>query len=53
MNQLPPAPVYPISTVSNFSENSRRYSQLKVHHRDTGGKSIKIFNQKMSESTYR
>ncbi len=48
---FPPAPEYPISTVSNFFENSRRYSQVKVHHRcqwhrwqiaaginDTGGK---------------
>ncbi len=30
---FPPAPEYPIRTVSNFFENSRRYSQLKVHHR--------------------
>ncbi len=30
---FPPAPEYPIRTVSNFFENSRRYSQLKV---DTG-----------------
>ncbi len=28
-----PAPEYPIRTVSNFFENSRRYSQLKVDHR--------------------
>ncbi len=26
------APEYPIRTVSNFFENSRRYSQVKVHH---------------------
>ncbi len=35
---FPPAPEYPIKTVSNFFENSRRYSEVKVHHRDTGGK---------------
>jgi hypothetical protein len=31
MNQFPPSPDYPIRTVSNFFENSRRYSQVKVH----------------------
>jgi hypothetical protein len=30
---FPPAPEYPIRAVSNFFENSRRYSQVKVHHR--------------------
>ncbi len=30
---FPPAPEYPIRTVSNFFEHSRRYSQVKVHHR--------------------
>jgi len=30
---FPPAPEYSIKTVSNFFENSRRYSQLKVDHR--------------------
>jgi hypothetical protein len=30
---FPPAPEYPIRIVSNFFENSRRYSQVKVHHR--------------------
>jgi len=30
---LPPATEYPFWTVSNFFENSRRYSQGKVHHR--------------------
>ncbi len=30
---FPPAPEYPIRTVSNFFENSRRYLQVKVHHR--------------------
>ncbi len=35
---LPPAK-YPIKTVSNFFENSRRYSQVKVHHRYRGRKS--------------
>jgi hypothetical protein len=29
----PPAPEYPIRTVSNIFKNSRRYSQVKVHHR--------------------
>ncbi len=32
---FPPAPEYPIRTVSNCFENSRRYSQVKVHHRGT------------------
>jgi hypothetical protein len=35
MNQFPPAPEYPIRTVSNFVENSRRYSHVKLHHRST------------------
>ncbi len=30
---FPQAPDYSIGAVSNFFENSRRYSQLKVHHR--------------------
>ncbi len=30
---FPPAPECPIRTVSNFFENSQRYSQVKVHHR--------------------
>ncbi len=30
---FPPAPEYPIRTVSNFFENSRRYLRVKVHHR--------------------
>jgi hypothetical protein len=40
MNQFPQTPEYTIRAVSNFFENSRRYSQLKVRHRfvDTGGK---------------
>ncbi len=29
---LPPAPKYPIRTISIFLENSRRYSQVKLHH---------------------
>ncbi len=29
---FPSAPEYPIRTISNFFENSRRYSQVKVHH---------------------
>jgi hypothetical protein len=37
MNQFLPSPEYPIGTVSNVFENSRRYLQIKVHHR-TGGK---------------
>ncbi len=33
MNQFPPSPwVYTIRAVSNFSENSQRYLQLKVDH---------------------
>ncbi len=38
---FPPGPEYSIKTVSNFFENSRRYLQVKGHHRyqrDTGGK---------------
>ncbi len=31
-NQFPPAPEYTVKTVSNFFENSLRYSQVKVHH---------------------
>ncbi len=30
---FPPAPEYSTKTVSNFFENSRRYSQVKEHHR--------------------
>ncbi len=30
---FPPAPEYPIRTVTNFFENLQRYSQVKVHHR--------------------
>ncbi len=43
-----PAPEYPIRTVSNFFENSRRYSQLKVDHRCHWHwwQMKKIFNQK-------
>ncbi len=33
MNQFPQGPEYTIRAVSNFFENSRRYSQLKVGHR--------------------
>ncbi len=35
MNQFPPSPRVPycITTVSNFLENSRRYSQVKEHQR--------------------
>ncbi len=45
---FPPAPGYPIRTVSNFFENSRRYSQLKVDHRCCWHRwqMRKIFNQK-------
>jgi hypothetical protein len=51
MNHLPHAPDNNIRIISNFFENSRRYSQVKGHHRcqqhrwqiaaginDTGGK---------------
>jgi hypothetical protein len=42
MNNLTPGTwvLLPISTISNFSENSGRYSQLKVDHRinDTDSK---------------
>ncbi len=33
MNQFPHASNYNITAISNFFENSRRYSRLKVHHR--------------------
>jgi hypothetical protein len=33
MNQFHPSPRLSMRTDSNFFENSRRYSQLKVHHR--------------------
>ncbi len=43
-----PAPEYPIRTVSNFFQNSLRYSQLKVDHRCRWHRwqMKKIFNQK-------
>ncbi len=45
---FPPAPEYPIRTVSIFFENSRRYSQLKVDHRCRWHRwqMRKTFNQK-------
>ncbi len=45
---FPLAPEYSIKTVSNFFENSRRYSQLKVCHRCHWHRwqIEKIFNQK-------
>ncbi len=45
MNQFPKTPEY---NVSNFFKNSRRYSQLKVHHRCCWHQweMEKIFNQK-------
>ncbi len=48
INQFPPAPEYPIWSVSNFFENSRRYSHLKVDHwcRWHRWQMKKIFNQK-------
>jgi hypothetical protein len=33
MNQFPQTPEYSNRAISNFFENSRRYSQLNVHHR--------------------
>ncbi len=47
INQFPPSPEYPIMTVSNFFDNSRRYSQLKVDHRCRWHcwQMEKIFNQ--------
>ncbi len=32
-NYLPPSPQNNVRFILNFSENSRRYSQVKVHHR--------------------
>ncbi len=48
MNQFPPAPEYSTKTVSNFFENLRRYSQLKVCHRCCWHRwqMEKIFSQK-------
>ncbi len=45
---FPQAPEYTIRAVSNFFENSRRYSQLKVHHwcRWHRWQMEKIFNHK-------
>ncbi len=45
---FPPAPEYSIWTVSNFFENSRRYSQIKIDHRCHWHRwqMKKIFNQK-------
>ncbi len=45
---FPPTPECPVRTVSNFFENSRRYSQLKVDHRCRWHRwqIKKIFNQK-------
>jgi hypothetical protein len=47
---FPPAPEFPIRGVSNFFENSRRYTQLNVHHRCRWHrwKVEKIFNYKSS-----
>jgi hypothetical protein len=48
MNQFPQVPEYTIRAVSNFFENSWRYSQLKVHHRCQRHRwqMEKIFNHK-------
>ncbi len=48
MNQLPPSPWAYRRAVSNFFENTRRYSQLKVDHlcRWHRWQMEKIFNQK-------
>ncbi len=48
MNQFPQASEYTIRAVSNFIENSRRYSQPKVHHQRCWHRwqIEKIFNQK-------
>ncbi len=45
---FPPAPECPSRTVSNFFENSRRYSQLKVDHQCSWHRwqMRKIFNKK-------
>jgi hypothetical protein len=32
MYQFPPSPDFTMRVISNFFENSWRYSQLKVHH---------------------
>jgi hypothetical protein len=45
------APDYIIKAISNFFKNSRRYSQLKVHHRCHWQKG-KIFNQKSFHSFF-
>ncbi len=46
---FPPAPEYPIRTVSNFFENSRRYSHLNIDHRCRWHRwqMRKIINQKI------
>jgi hypothetical protein len=49
INQFPPSPTVSSRTVSNFFENSRRYSHLKVDHRCRWHRwqMKKIFNQKI------
>jgi hypothetical protein len=51
MDQFPPSLDYAIRAVSNFFENSLRYSQLKVHPQctlvDTGGKRKKSSTRKI------
>ncbi len=42
MNQSPPSPEYTIRAVSNFFENSQRYSQLHVDHRYQFATGVKI-----------
>ncbi len=43
---FPQAPKYPIKTVSNFFENSRRYSRMNVYQRCPGNKREKIWRYK-------
>jgi hypothetical protein len=52
--RFPPTSEYPNRTVSNFFENSRRYSQLKVHHRCCWHRwqINKIFNQQIKKKNF-
>jgi hypothetical protein len=43
---FPQASEYTITAISNFFENSQRYSRLKVHHRRHRWQIEKIFKQK-------
>jgi hypothetical protein len=47
---FPQAPEYPIRAISNFSENLRRYLQLKVYHCVVDKKKTPVANGKNLQS---